>query len=168
MIDIREADKSDYSIISSIVNETWKVAYKGLIPESDMNKYADKERREKVIADSLDKGEVKFYIAKYNDVDCAVSSFKKYNGEDFEDCAYIIQLYVLPDYQKSGIGKALIQYVHDTIINMGYKRVLLDTLEKNTNARAFYENLGYEYIGSQQSPDFSEKVMITLYKKELL
>ncbi len=168
MIEIREADKDDYSIISYILNETWKVAYKGLIPESDMIIYTDKERREQMISEALEKGELKFYIAKYDNVECGVASFQKYDGDDYDNCAYIKQLYILPDYQKMGIGKSLMQHLYTIIKNLGYKRVILNTLEENSNARAFYEKLGFEYFGPEDSPLFSERVVRALYRKEII
>jgi len=167
MIDIRQADKNDVSVISHIINETWKIAYKGLIPENDMLKYTDKENRENQISEDIEKGELVFFIASYNSNDCGIISYKKYDGDDIQDCAYIKQLYVLPDFQKMGVGKELMTYIDNRTKEQGYKRVRLNTLEDNSNARAFYEKLGYEYYGTQDSPIFSEKVVRALYKKEM-
>ena len=167
MIDIRLADKKDTEIIAEIINETWKVAYKDIVPESDLINYTDKTRRENQIADFFDKGEPIFYIAQSNSIDCGIISYKEYEKSDYSDCAYIMQLYVLPDFQKIGVGKALMEHINNVIREKGYKRIILNTLEKNSNARAFYEKLGYEYIGAEDSPLFSEKVVRALYKKEL-
>lgn len=167
MIDIRKADKNDISVIAHIINEAWKVTYKNIVPERDIIKYTDKISRESQISDYLDSGEVEFCIAKLNSSDCGVISYKRYDKDDYDDCAYIMQLYVLPDLQKSGVGKALMAYATDILKEKGYKRVILNTLEKNLNARAFYERLGYEYIGAEVSPLFSEKIIRALYKKEL-
>ena len=167
MIDIRIADKNDISVIADIINETWKVTYKDIVSEKDIIKYTDKTNREDQISDFLNKGELEYLIASHNSSDCGVISYKKYDKDDYDDCAYIMQLYILPDFQKIGIGKALMAYVTDTIKEKGYKRIILNTLEKNSNARAFYEKLGYEYIGAELSPLFSEKIVRALYKKEL-
>lgn len=167
MIDIRLADKKDIPVIAEIINDTWKVAYKDIVPESDMINYTDKTRRENQIADFIDKGEPVFYIANNNSIDCGIISYKKYEENDYSDCAYIMQLYVLPESQKTGVGKALMEHINNVIREKGYKRIILNTLEKNSNARAFYEKLGYVYIGAEDSPLFCEKVVRALYKKEL-
>lgn len=167
MIDIRSADKNDIAVIAYIINETWKVTYKNIAPEKDIIKYTDKTSRENQITDYLDKGELKFFIARFNSADCGIISYKEYDKSDYEDCAYIMQLYILPGFQKIGIGKALMAYATDIVKEKGYKRIILNTLEKNSNARAFYEKLGYEYIGAELSPLFSEKIVRALYKKEL-
>ena len=81
MIDIRLADKKDIPVIAKIVNETWKVAYKDIVPESDLINYTDKTRRENQIADFFVKGEPVFYVARKNSIDCGIISYKKY--EDY-------------------------------------------------------------------------------------
>ena len=168
VINIRKAERSDIEAIANIVNTTWKVTYTGIVPDSDIVLYTDKERREKMLSEAFDNGKPIYFIANCNGSDCGIISYYKYEEDDYKDCAYIMQLYVLPEYQKKGIGKSLMKYLFVIQKDNGYKRAVLNTLEDNSNARAFYEKLGFEYFGQQDSPLFSERVVRALYKKELL
>ncbi len=167
-INIRKAQRSDIEVIANIINTTWKTTYTGIVPDNDIILYTSKERREKMLSEAFDICKPIYFIANYNGTDCGIISYYKYEEDNYEDCAYLMQLYVLPEYQKKGIGKSLIKYLFIKLKDIGYKRVVLNTLEDNLNARAFYEKLGFEYFGQQISPLFSERVVRALYRKELI
>lgn len=167
MIDIRQAHKEDYKIIAFIVNEAWKTAYKGMVPQKDMLHYTDISRREQIVKNFYKEGKLKYFIAKLDGKDCGVISYKPYEGDRFENCAYIMQLYVLPSYHRQGVGKALMEFIEAETKKQGYNMLFLNTLEDNKKARAFYEKLGFEYCGEEDSPVFSERVVRALYRKDL-
>jgi GNAT superfamily N-acetyltransferase len=64
---------------------------------------------------------------------------------------FIDQLYVHPDRQKMGLGKALLEYAR----SLSPEHVWLYTLQINTNARAFYEKNGFvpEKFGISPPPE---------------
>ena len=167
VINIRKAERSDIEAIANIINTTWKATYTGIVPDSDIVLYTDKGRREKMLSEAFNNSKPIYFIADCNGSDCGIISYHKYEEDDYKDCAYIMQLYVLPEYQKKGIGKSLMKYLFVILKDNGYKRAVLNTLEDNSNARAFYEKLGFKYFGQQDSPLFSERVVRALYRKEL-
>ena len=64
---------------------------------------------------------------------------------------FVDQLYVHPDYQNQGIGKALLDYAR----KLSPEHVWLYTLQINLNARAFYEKNGFiaEKYGISPPPE---------------
>jgi putative acetyltransferase len=64
---------------------------------------------------------------------------------------FIDQLYVHPDHQNQGIGKALLDYAR----TLSPKHVWLYTLQINVNARTFYEKNGFtaERFGISPPPE---------------
>ena len=64
---------------------------------------------------------------------------------------FVDQLYVHPDYQNQGIGKALLDYAR----KLSPEHVWLYTLQINLNARAFYEKNGFiaEKYGMSPPPE---------------
>ena len=170
MPEIRHGTEGDIDTAAHNVCEAWRVIYAGIIPDEDMKKLAIDEKKAENIRALWQKG-LRFLVASSGGVDCGMCSYMKatgkYGGSDSEDCAYIVQLYVHPDYQHRGIGTALMDRAFEELKTLGYKNVTLDTLEKNTNARSFYERKGFTQFGSSDSPVFSERVVCVLYKKEL-
>ena len=64
---------------------------------------------------------------------------------------FVDQLYVHPDYQNRGIGKALLECARE----LSPEHVWLYTLQINTNARIFYEKNGFlaEKFGISPPPE---------------
>jgi GNAT superfamily N-acetyltransferase len=64
---------------------------------------------------------------------------------------FIDQLYVHPDYQKRGIGKAFLDYARQ----LSTEHLWLYTLQINLNARLFYEKNGFiaEKFGISPPPE---------------
>ena len=54
------------------------------------------------------------------------------------------RLYVKPEYQGNGIGKALAVRICELGKEMGYEKMRLDTLETMKAALALYESLGFK------------------------
>ena len=55
---------------------------------------------------------------------------------------YLEDLFVLPEYRKRGIGKALLRHCVRAAHERGFGRLEWSCLDWNTNAQAMYESLG--------------------------
>jgi GNAT superfamily N-acetyltransferase len=69
---------------------------------------------------------------------------------------FIDQLYIHPDYQRRGIGKAFLNFARE----QSAEHVWLYTLQNNVNARAFYEKNGFvaEKFGISPPPELAPDV----------
>lgn len=65
--------------------------------------------------------------------------------------AEILALYVDPDLQGRGHGRALAEAVLSELAAAGYERVTLWTFARNPASRAFYERLGFASDGAMRS-----------------
>ncbi|MDE1993867.1 MAG: GNAT family N-acetyltransferase [Rhizobiaceae bacterium] len=68
---------------------------------------------------------------------------------------FIHMLYILPDYQGRGAGKALLA----ALPQWPQRRYRLKCLVRNTRAIAFYRSLGFEIVGDGASPEGDYKDM---------
>ncbi|MFZ5554274.1 MAG: GNAT family N-acetyltransferase [Bacteroidota bacterium] len=64
------------------------------------------------------------------------------------DSAELKRMYVLPAYQGKNIGKLLLKHAIDEAKKLGYKKILLDTLEEMIPARTLYKSFGFYEITS--------------------
>jgi len=58
------------------------------------------------------------------------------------------RLYVFPDWQSCGAGRKLAQTVIEAAKQMGYQRMVLDTLDRLRGANKLYEKLGFQQCSS--------------------
>jgi putative acetyltransferase len=134
---IRNYRPADFDAVTIV----WRIARERSIPEF---------QRAKGHFFYEDQGYFRDHILKENQVFIVESEGKPVAfmamREDFID-----HLYVHPDYQKRGIGKALL----DLARQRSPEHVWLYTLQINTNARAFYEKNGFvaEKFGMSPPPE---------------
>lgn len=59
---------------------------------------------------------------------------------------HISLLAVAPTHQRSGIGRALMQWLEKSALTAGIADIQLELRANNTSARFFYEALGYQFV----------------------
>ena len=75
-------------------------------------------------------------------------------------------IYVDPFMKRQGIGSLMVEYCEKTAIKRDYNEVCLWVLEKNADARLFYEKLRYYPDGTKKYIDFLAATEIR-YSKNL-
>lgn len=134
---IREYQNGDFDAVTIL----WRVAREMSLPEF---------QREKGHFFYEDQNYFRDHILKQNkvwvvEVDKKVVAFMAMEGE------FIDQLYIHPDHQRHGIGKALLDFAR----RQSPEHLWLYTLQVNVNARAFYEKSGFaaEKFGVSPPPE---------------
>ncbi|EFU40598.1 PaiA [Paenibacillus vortex V453] len=80
----------------------------------------------------------------------------------------IERIYIKSKFQKHGLGKYLLNQAKDIAVESNKKKLWLGVWEKNENAIAFYEKMGFVqtgthtfYMGDERQIDFiMSKIMI--------
>ena len=80
------------------------------------------------------------------------------------------RLYVLPEYQGRGIGRALARSVIGEARRKGYQKMRLDTIESMKAAQKLYSSLGFETIEAYcynplDNPNFMELELYSDFPK---
>ena len=81
-----------------------------------------------------------------------ISKGSPLNFELTEDEANIDSLAVHSDARGRGVGSLLVSEVCDLFRKTGYAKISLHVIDKNLDARRFYERLGFKTISEQQLP----------------
>lgn len=131
---IREACPSDAEEILLVINASNREAYKEVIPKEYF--------REPVLslAELLrDFERMSFYVYNSEGKIVGVAALEI----EGEERGRIHWVYILPEYQRKGIGTALVSYVEQEARKTGLKRLRFLTVEQAYWAVNFYKKLGY-------------------------
>lgn len=124
--------------ISEIYEESWKYAYKGIIPQS----YLDSIPKGRWVS-NIDNQNWKTLICVDNGEIIGTSSFCKSRFKQFYGWGEIISIYLLPAYIGKGYGRLLMESALLELKKQGYENVFLWVLEENIKARHFYTKIGF-------------------------
>lgn len=153
---IRYAVPEDIPGMGRVYVDTWKAAYRGMIPEEYLHSLTYEGWEEKYRSRyAIQEG----YHLAVLDLDgriIGVSSFMKARDEDLpETFGEIVSIYVLPEYWHMGYGRRLLGFAAAEMKEFGFDGCALWTLEDNLRAQKAYERFGFSRDGARKSYAFS-------------
>lgn len=128
--------------ISNIYEQSWKYAYKGIIPQDYLDNISSSQW-----CKAFDNPERYTLVMLNDDKIIGTSSYCKSRFDDYKDWGEIISIYFLPEYMGKGYGKCLLERAIEELKAMGFKQIFLWVLEDNHKARHFYEKCGFKNSG---------------------
>ena len=145
-ISIREAVETDAENISRVDLESRRLAYRNILPESYLSKLSLPENQ-KVWENRLQEmgrfilvAEEEKALIGYIYAGRAEKEQSGYEGE-------VYAIYLLPAYQRTGVGSRLLRSASERLSSAGINSLLIWVLAANP-ATKFYEALGGEYLKS--------------------
>jgi ribosomal protein S18 acetylase RimI-like enzyme len=152
-VSICPANAGDAQEIARIRILTWRAAYHGIVPQEILDSFDFEEegrRWQETLANmTAERGAFVARIEGTRDPACVeqrrLAGYCFCGTERSQDPEYdaeIYALYVLPEHQGQGIGRALVQAAMDWLIGQGLTRMLIYVLRENRPARRFYEAVG--------------------------
>lgn len=124
--------------ISRVYEESWKYAYKNIIPQSFLDRIPTGKW-----ASNLDKDGRKTLIMLEDNKIIGTSSFCESRFPEFQGTGEIISIYLLPQYIGKGYGTHLLHAAINELKKLGYHEIFLWVLEENYPAIEFYEKNGF-------------------------
>lgn len=152
-MEIRHIQKSDDRFaISRIYEESWKFAYKDIVPQD----YLDSIQPGRW-APYLDREGSYSLVLIENGMIVGTSAYSRSRCPEFEDFGEIISIYLLPQYMGKGYGKNLLDAVVGELAELGFQDIFLWALKKNLRARKFYEKNGFILTGHSMNHEIGGK-----------
>lgn len=142
MMEIRKADSGDYQVINSLAKSIWNVAYATILSK-DQIKYMLHEMysREAITEQIAIKGH-KFLLLSLGGKDIGFASYElNYRSA----VTKVHKLYVLPEIQRKGAGKILLNFIERQAKNNNNEAVQLNVNRYNP-AVNFYLAMGFSKI----------------------
>lgn len=138
---IRPAKTDDIPVLSRIHAQSWKEAYRGMVPQEYLDSLAD-DRWEPMLRAWLAAGNHALVMLE-DGLPVGCCTYGAAREEHFTGWGEIVSFYLLPSHIGRGHGQALLQAVLQDLENNGYQKVTLWVLRENRRARRFYRKNGF-------------------------
>ena len=136
---IRRAEVTDLSKVETVARATWPVAYAGIIPDEVQRRLLDSWYSPESLRRALAAQGASFFVAESRGEVIGFAQFVRRSSESVE----LTRIYVLPDWQRSGIGMRLLAVGLAEFTEEGLKQVTVQVERENRNGRRFYERAGF-------------------------
>jgi GNAT superfamily N-acetyltransferase len=153
MLEIRRYDSSDQAAVVRLHNEALLAtgAHLGAGPWDD-----DLEQISEIYLDAG--GE--FLVAVADDEIVAMGALRRVDLR----IAEIKRMRTAPEHQRNGLGRQILLRLERRAFELGYRRLVLDTTEKQLGARHLYETAGYRETRREGGPGDAENL---IYEKDI-
>lgn len=163
-MEIRHIQRNDDRLaISRIYEESWKFAYKDIIPKTYLESIPAGRW-----APNIEKEGMNTLVLIEDGMFIGTSSYCKSRFSDFSDLGEIVSIYLLPQYIGKGYGKLLLNAVKEELGQLGFNEIFLWVLEDNLRARKFYEKAGFTTSGNYLNDNIGGKDLRELQYKYIL
>ncbi|MSP50014.1 MAG: GNAT family N-acetyltransferase [Alphaproteobacteria bacterium] len=142
-VEIRHAEFDDSAGIARVQIETWRTAYRGIMPQrllDDMNDVRISAFWAQVIAEA--QGRSFCFVAQAGERVVGFSSGGPRQHSNDPARGEVYALYVLPEFQGRGVGRRLVVTSLERMLELGISEGRIWTLSDNAPARGFYERMG--------------------------
>jgi ribosomal protein S18 acetylase RimI-like enzyme len=151
-VSIRSATPADVPAIARIHVESWKVAYRGIMPD-DVIARTDLAYRTRFWTERLATRDWPVYLTEEDGEGVAFCQAiaSPDPDDDPKTVGHITSIHVLPRLRGKGYGRALLDHAFAEFQRRGMKEVTLWVLEGNVDARRFYETLEFRNDGGTKT-----------------
>ena len=157
---VRVATADDADAIERIRTDTWRDAYRGLIPNAVLDRlgYDGSRRREMMSQQRADRFVL---VAEHDDEIAGFVNGGPSRSADLPYAGEIYAIYVLPEHQGHGHGAALLRAGARELVARGVNAMVVWVLRENKPSRAFYERMGGRYLAGRDEEREIEHAVLT-------
>jgi ribosomal protein S18 acetylase RimI-like enzyme len=154
--EIRRGTVADAPRIASMHVASWLETYAGIIPEEMLAALSASRRTvawENILRDPIKHDSSVVYVKEVGGAIAGFGACGAQRDVDLSNQGFdgeIGAVYVLQEFQRRGIGRALMGALASDLVDRGLHGVALWVLRENTTARRFYEQCAGEVIGEKR------------------
>ncbi|MEA3441580.1 MAG: GNAT family N-acetyltransferase [Chloroflexota bacterium] len=167
-MEIQRVTLDDAEVVARIHIDSWRAAYRGLVPDEFLEKL-DYDRRAERFRENVSSGLEETYLAKVNNKGVGILTIGGCRDEDVDQdiTGEIWGIYLAPTEWRKGYGSALFNYGEQLLHSRGYNQLILWVFADNHQARRFYEAMGFEVDGASKYLDLGILLKVVRYMKEI-
>jgi ribosomal protein S18 acetylase RimI-like enzyme len=142
---VRPATLADVPSVRDVAARTWRATYAGLVAAPDIELFLERAYGADAVARAIDRFGDGYLVALADEtvVGYAIAGPNRDGGGE------LFAIYVAPEAQGRGVGRALWQRAVAHLRSLGVDDLALWVAAGNASARRFYERQGAEPIGGR-------------------
>lgn len=153
---IRRAYAADTPTIAHIVNESWRAAYAGIVPQAFLDALSDEKKTAQLCAGLERVPDMRYYLFESDGEPVGAASLHVTHDDDLTNTAEFTFFYFLPFAWRRGYGGLLLDHMKREARDMGFERLCCWVLGANLRAVSFYESQGMRRDGKRQTVTVGE------------
>ena len=167
-IRIRRAGPEDSQAIAEIHVNSWRVAYRGIVPAQVLEGLSV-EKRTLHVRTELAKSPEGIAVAEVGGRPIGFCGFGDCRDSDktADLTAEVYAIYLAPTHWRRGIGSMLLNWTEDQLSLAGRHEVVAWVLGANARSRAFYEAQGYLADGTSKTLTIGADLTAVRYAKPI-
>jgi ribosomal protein S18 acetylase RimI-like enzyme len=139
---IRPARLSDAPSIAEVARDTWNETYADSVASHNRQRFLDQAYTPQALHEAIGDERGWFYVAEQAGTVVAYAQYVR----RFDDQGELVRLYVHPDHQRRGIGRAFLTAGLQAMAAADIRRCYASVELSNAGARAFYERFGFRPV----------------------
>ena len=145
-INYRKGNVKDAPGIAKVHVESWQKSFAGIVPQAFLDNLTV-EKREQAFRQRFDEAEYKMFVAETaKDGIIGFADFGKSRESMFDFEAELYAIYLLPEFQRKGVGENLFRLCQKEMIADQINSMYLMALAVSPY-KPFYEKMGGEIVG---------------------
>ena len=167
-VNMRPARVDDAPALARVHVDSWRAAYRGLVPDSSLQRFTY-QWREECFRQALATGAEETYVVQLDEEAVGILTVGAARDADLDvnRTGEIWGIYISPEYWRKGIGSRLVEEAERMLKSRGYENAVLWVLEGNQQARGFYEAMGFSPDGESKIIDWGTPLKAVRYRKAL-
>ena len=149
-VHIRRVKIGDENSLAYVQTESWKEAFKEIVPADLLIKCTDIERATAMYKKLLEEQKGNGYILELDGKPHCIAYWDATREKDMTGFAELICIHSLKDGWNKGYGSLMMKQLLDDVKKAGYSKIMLWVFDNNLRAIRFYEKHGFVASGKKQ------------------
>ena len=151
IVQIRKVQIGDEKSLAYIQTESWKAAFKKIVPTDLLLECTQMERAIAMYKRLLEEQKGNGYILEVDGTPHCIAYWDATREKDMTGFAELICIHSLKDGWHKGFGSLMMKQILDDVKDAGYSKIMLWVFDNNIPAIKFYEKHGFIASGNKRS-----------------